>query len=75
MKLLNELLRYLKHFNTKFIYGVIGFYIAVLYGITVVYQEDGFWWALVVYLIVEGIYGSIVIITYLMEKYVTKTYK
>lgn len=75
MSLLNEIRRYIKHFNIKFNYGVIAFYIVVLIQVTLILINVGFWEALFVYLIVEGIYGSIVIIIYLIEKYITKTYE
>jgi len=75
MRLLNEIRRYQKHFYIKFKYGVIGFYVVVLIQVTYILINIGFWEAILVYLIVEGIYGSIMIIIYLIEKYLIKTYK
>ena len=75
MRLLNEIRRYTKHFNTKFKYGVIGFYITVLLMVTNVAITEGILIALFVYLLVEGIYGCIMLITYIVERYITKTYK
>ena len=68
MKLIKRMIAYMVHFRTKFKYGVIGFYSVVIIGVTMIFVEFGFPTALFAFFLIEDIYGSIVIITYLIEK-------
>jgi hypothetical protein len=67
--------KYINHFNTKFKYGVIGYYIAILAYVTYSVIYDGVLFGLILYFVLEGIYGIIMFLTYLIEKYITKTYE
>lgn len=67
--------RYLQHFNTKFKYAIIGWYIGILAMVTYTVVYDGILWGLLLYLILEGVFGIIIFFTYVIEKHIINTYK
>ena len=67
--------RYINHFYSRFKYAVIGWYIAIVFSVTFTLVVNGIYVALFLFLTLELIFSVIMIITYLVEKHVTKTYK